>query len=164
MEIKKSLKFITPALENFVIGGNFSYLFSQLDIDDAELANIEAIDPERDDTRPLFGQSPYTINTFLNYDNIEKGYQATASFNVFGPRLSIVGARGLPDVYEQPRPDLNLSFYKRFAKNWKVGVRANNLFNPEYLMTQEFKGEEYIYERYTIGRQYSLSLAYTIEK
>ncbi|MDH5598270.1 MAG: TonB-dependent receptor, partial [Cyclobacteriaceae bacterium] len=63
-EVRKRLDFIATPLQSFTLGANLTYVFSRVDIDEEELMIIRASNPEAKDTRAMFGQSPYIINTF----------------------------------------------------------------------------------------------------
>ena len=160
VEFKKTLDFI--GLPYFQLGVNGSLIESRVDIESEELSQIQAVDPDRETQRPLYGQSPFAFNAELAYinNNPEVGLQASLSYNVFGERISVVGGIN-PDIYEQPRGLLNLSVRKTFGP-FAVRVRANNLLNPEYNFIQSYKGTDYTYQNYKVGQTYSLSLSYAI--
>jgi len=162
LEARKSLGFISENLAPFSIGTNLTLIKSVVDIPEVELEAIRAEDPSRDSQRDMFNQSPYVVNAYAYYDNPEKGLSANLNFNVFGERLSIVSRGGLPNVYEQPRPSLDFGLGKAVGA-WKFTFRAKNLLNPDYKKTHEFKGQEYIYDSFTRGRQFSIGASYTIE-
>jgi TonB-dependent receptor len=163
LEIRKKLDFISLGLRNFSLGANVTIVKSQVDINAGELARIRATDPDRKATRQMFGQSPYIFNSYLNYENPESGWNANVSYNVFGKRLAAVSAGGLPNVFEQSRPSLNLAVSKSLNERLKATFRAKNLLNPAYKLTHEFKGEEYVYSSYTVGQSFSFSLKYLID-
>ena len=161
-EVKKNLAFIAPSLEKLQIGANASLIYSETPLTEEEIRNIQAVDPTRPETRPLFGQSPYVVNTELAYvDRDDLGLQAALNFNVFGPRLFAVGGAA-PDIYEQPRPSLNFTLSKTLGEHWSIRFRANNLLNPEYNFTQTFREEVYFFQSNRIGRTFSLSATYQI--
>jgi outer membrane receptor protein involved in Fe transport len=162
-EYRKNLGFISPVLSNFKWGANLSYIYSEVDIDAEELADIRSTNPEASDKRTFFNQSPYIINTNLAYSNAEQNIDATLSFNVFGERLVIVGQEGTPDIFEQARPQLDFTVSKKFAENLSVRLSAQNLLDPEYKLQSSFKGNDYIYSDYRIGRTISMSISYTIK-
>ncbi len=110
----------------------------------------------------MYGQSPYVVNANLDYNNFETGWSGNAVFNVFGARLAYF-TTALPFVFEQPRPELNLSIKKQLNDRWSVRARANNLLNPKYEETIDFKGEEFIFDQYTMGRDFSISFTYLVE-
>jgi hypothetical protein len=111
----------------------------------------------------MFMQSPYVANAFVYYDIEEKGISVSTTFNVFGKRLAYVTQGGQPDVFEVARPSLDFAFKKTMESGWGFSFRARNLLNPEYKMVQEFKGQEYTYGSYKIGRTFSLGITYLID-
>ena len=77
-----------------------------------------------------------------------------------GPRISDVGATGLPDVFERSNHYLDVTFSWRLkalpGTQFKVGCQ--NLLNRA--ITQ-YKGQE-VYYSYTMGRQFKLGFSYDI--
>jgi hypothetical protein len=61
---------------------------------------------------------------------------ASMLYNVFGKRLSKVGALGLPDIYEQPRNSLDLTVGYRIGGQ-KLKLAIDNLLNDEFLFQQK---------------------------
>ncbi|RMG57454.1 MAG: TonB-dependent receptor [Bacteroidetes bacterium] len=162
-ELRKNFAFVHPALENLQLNTNVSVNYSATQLTEPEIRAIQAVDPDRGDTRPLFGQSPYVVNAELAYiDREVTGLQASLSYNVFGPRLFTVGIAGSPDIYEQPRPSLNFSVSKTFGNYLSVRLRANNLLNPEYKFIQELRGTESIFANRRVGRIFSLGLVFNL--
>jgi TonB-dependent receptor len=165
LEFRKKLGFIHPGLDNFNVGGNLSYIVSRVDIDSLELSRFRAVlGSDYPAQRRLFAQSPYIINTFFGYLNPETGTEANVNFNVFGPRLSLVGNGTSPDVMERPRPALNFMFSQQFGtgKRFKVTLRANNLLNPLYNFAYTVEGQQYAFQQFRLGRDFSVGLSYTI--
>jgi outer membrane receptor protein involved in Fe transport len=113
---------------------------------------------ETSKSRPLQGQSPFVVNTTLAYDSAERGTSATLLFNVFGRRISEVGAQGLPDVYERPHPQIDLTLGQRLRDHMRLSLTAKNLLDPDYEYAQ---GGE-IYRRYKTGRSISVGLLYDL--
>ncbi len=162
-EFRRSLEFLSPRLENFSIGANFSLIESQVSIPAPELESIRLLDPDAADTRDLLGQSPYLVNFDTTYSNSGTGTSLTLSFNVAGERLSLVTDGALPDVYEQPAPLLNLIFSQRIGNRWTLNLNARNLLDPDKKKTIDFHGQELIYESYNRGRSFSIGLSYMFE-
>ncbi|MEZ4847789.1 MAG: TonB-dependent receptor [Bacteroidia bacterium] len=163
-EVRKNLDFIAPGsfLQNFQVGGNASLLYSEVGIDPVEYLSILAIDPDRPPTRPIYGQSPYAINGELAYINDTLGIKASLSYNVFGPRIAVVGGAA-PDIYEQARGLLNFSLIKQLPKGFALTLRARNLLNPEYRFTQTYLGSEYTFRGYKVGRSFSIGISYNFD-
>ncbi len=51
---------------------------------------------------------------------------------------------------------------KRLGQLFTAKVSAENLFNPAYKNSHEYKGEEYIYTSYKLGRTFSIGLTYLV--
>ncbi len=160
-EFRKRLDFIIQSLQNFTIGANFTYVKSEVDIDQAELGIIRAFDPDAPATRQMFGQSPYIVNTFISYDNFE-GFTSNLTFYVNGDRLSVVTAGGAPNVIEKARPTLNFNLSKRVGK-FDLKFSANNLLNPEFKFVQDFLGEDNIFQNSTMGQTFKLGFSYRVD-
>ncbi|MGH2553664.1 MAG: TonB-dependent receptor domain-containing protein [Chitinophagaceae bacterium] len=113
VELRKKLDF-SDGLKNFTFQANASYIKSK--VSDVTIS----ID------RPLQGQSPYVINLGLLYDLEKAGFNATLLFNQIGHRIYLVGdiVGGAPDIYEAPRPLLDLQMAKKLIKN-KAEIRLN---------------------------------------
>ncbi|MDX1940341.1 MAG: TonB-dependent receptor [Saprospiraceae bacterium] len=162
-EFRKGLDFITPSLNNFYFSTNLALIESEYDIPTNEIENSKQIDPSYDQTtRPFQGQAPFIANLILSYINPEKGWESSLAFNVTGERLYSIALFATPDIYEQPFPLLNFKLTKRFADHYQVGFTARNILNSVNKKTQEFKGQEYIAESYTLGTGLGLSLSYFI--
>jgi TonB-dependent receptor len=161
-EVRKSLRFISPKLEMLSTGINYTYVVSKTQIDPSELEQIRADDPEHPSTRPMFGQAPYIVNGYLSYDNDSLGLEASINYNVSGEKLVLVTKGGTPDVYDQPRGQLDFSINKSIRERFVVGFKARNILDPEWKQTYEFKGEEYIWQSFNRGRTFSISLSYKI--
>lgn len=160
-EFRKNLDFILPVLRDFRASGNLTLIQSQLDIAPDELAQIRSLNPDAEATRPMFGQSPYTVNGELAYINDSIGLNTSLSFNVFGARIAAVSRGGTPNVYEQPRPTLDFSIAKRLGPV-ELRFRARNLLDPEYKKVHTLKEVDYTFSSYRIGRTFSLGLTYLI--
>jgi len=162
LELRKSLGFITPALNNMKFSTNLSLIESVVDIAEADLPIIEEFIPEKGDTRPFNGQSPFLVNVALQYVSREQGIDAVLALNVFGERLSDISQARNPDIYEQPRPQLDFTFSKSLTDRVGIKVSASNLLNPDYQTTMEYQGQEYIITNFRRGAQFGLSLKYSI--
>lgn len=174
-EFRRSLSFISNNLKNFKIGINAALMTSETNISEEELANIQAFNPYYGNSRPFFGQSPYLLNGLLQYNNDTIGITANVTFNQFGKRLALVQIKGVPNIFEQARGELNFNISKKIGTRSKITFRAKNLLNPEYKWSYEFRGEgyeeianydnwkdnEYVFRSYRKGRRYSVSYSYT---
>jgi TonB-dependent receptor len=164
LELRKNLGFISPALNNLQIGANVSYIYSQTTIDAQELAAIRAEYPDAPSTREMYGQSPYSLNALLSYNNDSLGFAANVVFNVSGPKISFISTGGTPNTYVQPRPSLNINLSKKIAKGFSIKFAVNNILMSPYRESIEFKGQTYDVSYYEPGMNVSLGIKYNFEK
>lgn len=162
LEFRKKLDFV-PILKDFSLSVNAAYIYSRVDISEGELKLIRVNDPDADDQRVMFGQSPYIVNALLSYDNSEKMINANLNFNVQGERLAVVSTGGIPNVYEKPRPTLDFNINKGIGERLTLKASASNILNSPFEMTHEFKGVQYKYSSYRIGRSFSFGATFRIE-
>jgi outer membrane receptor protein involved in Fe transport len=117
IEFRKKLDFI-KAFKNFTLTGNLSYIYSKVN---DSTGNIN---------RPLQGQSPYLINFGINYDLEKSGFSATLLFNQIGRRILFVGNEAISDIWEAPRPLLDLQLAKKmFKKKGEVRLNISDIIN-----------------------------------
>lgn len=119
IEMRKKLSF-SDALKNFTFQANAAYIKSKVKDQTLKL------------DRSLQGQSPYVLNLGLLYDLEKAGFNATLLFNQIGERIYLVGDAfaGAPDVYEAPRPLLDLQLAKKFMKNKsEIRLSISDLLN-----------------------------------
>jgi len=167
-EARKNFGFIAPSLSNLTISSNVSYIKSALKIGEKEYtARLrEARQGEEiSDTREMQGQSPYIINTNLNYTAPNAGWNFNASYNVQGKRLSVVGIARIPDVYERPFHSLNLKMSKHIGinNNWKLSLSAQNILNQnKQRVFESYRSSDQIYASYNPGMSFSVGIGYAI--
>jgi hypothetical protein len=159
LEVKKSFKdvFNNSFLDRLSLNLNASYIFSEVDLGSDDLV--------QDRLRPLQGQSPYIINTSLEYAD-EKGFGVNLAFNRFGDRIFSVGSDNFPSVLEQSRNQLDLSVSKKF-KSVTVKATAQNLLDAAFKFyddtNRDFKikdQDDVLTSKYKIGTLFNLNLTY----
>ena len=160
-EIRKKIDFIN-ALRYFKIGGNLTLVNSTVSIQDEELSSIRATNPDQSATRVMCGQSPYIINAFLDYNNSDLGLNSRLTYNISGKKLAIVVKGGTPNIFEQPQGKLNFNIKKNLGKNISLKFAAKNLLNSSYKKTYNYKGKDYIFSDYSLGRSFSIGFNYLI--
>jgi hypothetical protein len=64
-------------------------------------------------------------------------------YNVVSPRVVIVGVPGVPEVWEMPRHQIDLSVTKTFGKNRNMDLRLNvtDLLNQPVQLLQDANGD-----------------------
>lgn len=159
-ELKKNLRFISENLKNYSVAINTTLIKSATDIEEDELEEILATDIDHPETRPIFGQSPYIINSMINYTNDSIGLSINASFNVSGEKLVLITPGGTPDVYDQPRPSLDLSINYKLSEKINLNMKARNLLDPEYRQIYSYNNQEYDFQSFNRGRLFSFGISY----
>jgi TonB-dependent receptor len=160
-EFRKRLDFV-EVLQDFSFGANVTLVKSIVHEDSTRLASARMVDPDWAETRPMFGQSPYVVNTYLNYHNFERGWDVNLGFNVAGQKLILVNKAATPDVYEQPFPVMDFNISKQFKNGINLKLSAENLLNPYFQQTYSFENSEGYFRRYKVGRSFKLSLTYLL--
>lgn len=178
IEISKSLGFLAEEtfLEDFKIGGNFSYVESRVDlhsvitdISDGETEyelrrkNLR-VGEELKEYRPMAGQAPYTLNLNLNYGNAETGTNISVAYNVQGTFLAIVGSGRVPDVYTVPFNSLNINAYQDFGsdRQHRITIGVNNALNGErHNVYRSYSALDQTYSRYLPGVGFNVKYSYT---
>ncbi len=121
-----------PAMNwpNWYVSANYTKIESEV-----ELGSAAAIQTTRN--RPLQGQSPYVTNLQIGYVNPDSGREASLVYNRFGSRISNVGIRGAPDIYEQAFNQLDFVYKHALPwQGWVLKARARNLLDPKVEFTQ----------------------------
>ncbi len=162
-EARKDLSFISEAFAKIKVGANVTILDSQVDINEEELNLIRNYLPDAENARPLYGQAPFIVNSFIMYDNFETRTNFNLVYNISGERLAYVNIGGTPNVYEQPRGVLDFTMKQGIGERISLKLAAENILNSDYHFTQEFKGADYDYQKYQLGRSFSLGLSYLID-
>jgi hypothetical protein len=180
-EVRKAIGFYREDQEhlNFTIGTNLNYVVSQIDMTKVMIQKGENLISEYDNRmnnrrgneevsryRAMYGQSPYSINTFATFLNANSGISFNCSYNVQGPRLTVVGVGLIPDVYEQPFHSLNLKASKAVGKDqqWMFSLAAQNMLNNtkrQYYVA--YNTEKKVYYQYRPGVQTSFTITYKIK-
>ncbi len=154
LEVRKNLSFISPALKDFKINTNISYIQSKMDVLDQGVG-IEQTE------RPFEGQPTFIFNTALMYSNLDLGLDAVIALNTIGDRLNIIGRDGLPDIYDRGRSQLDFNVTKRLG-DVSIKFSAKNLLNDPFKRSSEYLGNEYTYVNFSRGITYGLGVSYTI--
>jgi outer membrane receptor protein involved in Fe transport len=155
----------TTQFSNITWFSNLALIKSQVD-----LTGLVGVDP-RQASRPLQGQSPFIINTGLQYTNKKTGTTFSTLFNRIGRRIFDVGSDGYLDIYEAPRSLWDCQISQRIFKNWELRFTASDILNQKNIFYQDQNSsgqyEEEIDTRITnitFGRSFSFSIAYRFQK
>jgi outer membrane receptor protein involved in Fe transport len=162
MEFRKKLEFI--GMKHFSLQLNAAYIYSRIK------------DTARKIDRPLQGQSPYLLNIGLMYDLEKEGFTATMLFNQVGQRIFLVGSiqagAGSPDIYEAPRPVLDLQLSKKILKaRGELRLNISDIINQTQYFYQNSTAKESFQENIDAvrfsrksGTTFSLTFNYSFVK
>ncbi len=131
-EARKSLSFLGDYFRNFGINANLSLIQSE----------ITVLQGKSQDTRSIWGQSPYSLNIGLFFTEPELGTSINIGYNRYGRRIVQVGLRGAfafddPHVYEQPRDVIDFTIIQPLLDNaFEIKVVARDILNQELLWQQ----------------------------
>ena len=157
-EARKTLDFIDPLLDRWSLGGNFSYIQSEVPLTDVELFNKRSANPATPATRPLYDQSPYIANLDLGYDNPRGGTSASLTLNMIGERIYIALGKG-PDIYEQPPMTMDFVMTQKLRPGMKLKFTVKNLTDPTFKRTYGADQGAPIYSASRKGRTIGLTLS-----
>jgi TonB-dependent receptor len=128
LNFRKSLHFISRALDDLWIGGNFALVDGKVQAG----SDIWRIEKRK---RTLQGLSPYSLNASLMYEGDRFG--TSASYTRVGRVLIYGGEEEWRDWYENPRNVLDLQVYARFLKRrLEIKINASDILNEDILVYQ----------------------------
>lgn len=164
MELRKNLEFIGDAdwMKNTTFYTNVSINKSNIKNPDNSFS--------LEQNRPLVGQSPYVINSGLQYSAFKNQVNFNLLYNRLGRRIFNAGGKRFPSIYENPRDVIDVQFsVKAFKSKGDFRLNASDLlnqFNTFYFDLNTNKkydlvGTDEVFKRYQNGRNISLSFNYT---
>ena len=159
LEARKSLGFVTGALTNLVVQGNYTHVTSEVSYE--EKYTDQAGNPHTvSKTRPLQGQAPYTLNTGLIYSVPGIGLSTSLLYNKFGRRLAAVGDSRDEDIYEEPRELLDFALTEQFTPLIRLKFTVKDILAQDKVLT--FGNSGSTWERVNAGTTYALSLSFSL--
>ena len=125
MEIEYRKDFIKTEFFTLNFNTNISIIEAKQKMSDAEYQGRLIIAEGRplNDSRKLQGQSPYMINSGLNFKINKSNLEGGLFYNVQGKTLEVVGIGIVPDVYSEPFHSLNYSMQKSFGKDQRQSIK-----------------------------------------
>lgn len=150
-EFRKSLKFMSPSLENFFLTTNLTVTESQIKMSESELRSRTLSAKEGEEvknTRVMAGQAPYIVNTGIAYNNFTSGWEAGLFYNVQGPTLSFVGFGNRTDTFTVPFHALNFNFNKSFGADERIQANfgVENILNEKReVVFSSFEAQDQIF-------------------
>ncbi|MFZ9887045.1 MAG: TonB-dependent receptor domain-containing protein, partial [Myxococcota bacterium] len=150
VEGRTELGWLHSALASWFVGGNAALIYSRVQVPS------DGVQTSKE--RALQGQSPWVGNLQGGVDDDDLGAKLILLYNVFGPRISEVGAQGAPDVYEQPVHSVDVVFSQRLGNGFSLGAKAQNLLDAEVRYQQGDKQVASLRK----GQAFSLSLTWDL--
>lgn len=145
-------------LNCFTVYTNTSIIRSRVDLSDFVGSGGE---------RPLQGQSPYIVNAGVFFTNPKKDWAVSASYNVVGQRIYIVGNVQEPSVWENRRHVIDLQVAKTFGEKFELKFNVKDLLAQKLIFFQDLNGnrkydanQDNTWQEVQFGRNISLSLKY----
>ena len=169
LEARKSLDFISSGLSRFSLFANVTISYSSV-----TLLSTSSVGAAVSQVRPLQGQSPYLINTGLQYASEDGNWNASALYNRIGQRLYLVGdaSLGIANTYERPRDLVDLQLTRKvLKKRGEIRLNVSDLLNPFYYFydnlddASSYKaGTDKLFFAYRPGTTITLGFTYDLNK
>lgn len=155
LELRKNLGFVGEVFSNFSLVTNISVISSKITLSEFD-------EGFQDSERPLQGQAPYIFNIGLYYDHFESGWNASATYNKVGERISKVGYADLGDIVEQPVDLIDFSVSKRLFESFTLKLSLMDLLNQDRNFIQRSPDGNKISESYNAGRTFKVGITYQL--
>lgn len=154
----KNLEFVDELLDQITLAGNYTYIYSKVQLTDEQKEKFVTQD------RGLQGLSPQVFNLSLTYDNPDER-SINLSYNKMDKRLMRVALKngdvilGLDD-YEIPPHLMDLTWIEKYESdmlgaNLDVSFKVRNILDDKTI----WKQGDYTTLEYKTGRAYSVSLS-----
>jgi len=147
-----------------VLIGNYTFTRSKIRVRDGDTTTINGAERNAGDYffdgSPLTGQSDHLVNVQIGLEDTYQLSQQTLLLTYASPRVTSRGPSGQPDLLE--KPGLSLDFVARqglqlMGKEIELKFEARNLTARRYEEVQEFGANRIYFNRYKVGRRFSLS-------
>lgn len=166
-EFRKSLRSLSPKLENFLWTTNLTLTESKINMSATEKRSRELTSREGQTvgtSRDMSGQAPYIVNTGLSYNDFSKGWEAGVYYNVQGPTLNLVGFGNRTDTYTVPFHALNLNINKSFGADERIrtSLGVQNLLNDKReIVFSSFGAQDQIFTQLAPGVRVNFSIGFS---
>jgi len=151
LELRKGLGWMSEALETTTFFTNATVMESDIEINQSLSGAFQTTQ-----NRPMVGQSPYVVNAGLTYASYDNSMSATVLYNVAGRRINSAAELPLPNVYEEARHGLDVSFRFPLLPGVKGKADFENVLDSPYEMVQGTVVRDY----YRMGRKISVGVTW----
>jgi len=132
--------------DSMYLQGNVAFIDSEVTLDDPGLATNKE--------RRLQGQADELFNLLVGYDG--SAHDAAVALNYTGDRLDAAGRNGQPDIVEESRFLVNVTYDYAWSDSLSFNAEVENLLDEEVELTQGGK----IREEYDPGVDFTVGLDY----
>jgi outer membrane receptor protein involved in Fe transport len=168
-EIRKDLYFgewfgLSDAWDYFTLGFNISYIDSEVTqlgegetAEDVPLTGGRRLGQLFRNEREMTGQSDWLGNLVLSYENFDLGLRGSLAYNYTGESIFLVGDRNDPEVFLQPRGqvDLNVKYeFTSYGQDMELELKVRNIFDESYKLEQGGQ----IFEEWEVGQEWKLGI------
>lgn len=153
LELRRNLGMLAAPLKQFELIANYTWVESEVSIDDDQTAGTNL-------DRPLVGQPDNVVNLILGWTRPQSDTGLRLLYNFVDDKIAFAGFSGLPDVFEEARHSLDLSFQQGLgflADGLSLKFSLTNLLEEERLLSQGGQ----VYRLYEPGLGTSLSIGYS---
>ncbi len=155
LEARKSLAFLGEYAANFLANVNYALISSEVSVSQGGEGAT--------DKRPMWGQSPYTLNIGIYFVEPSLRTSVNLSYNIYGRRIIQVAQQGVfqfddPHVYELPRSVVDLSIAQPIGESFQARLSIRDLLNSP---TEWEQGGVKVYSTLR-GRSVGLSFGYKL--
>jgi outer membrane receptor protein involved in Fe transport len=155
LEVRKNLGFLADVLRGLSVTANYTFVDSEIEYIQSKTDSTGQIIRTRK-TRPLVGQSPWTVNVGLLYQLESWGTTVNVLYNRFGERLMAVTLNEGANVYEAEREVLDVAVTQELWGFMELKLAGRNLTGSDIVETQgEARTDHLVDER---NPEYSVSL------
>ncbi len=134
LDVRKSLSFLDDAFttkffKDLSLVGNAAFIKSEVTAQPV----LQIL------SSPLQGQSPYMFNAGLYYQNDKAGLQGSLLYNVFGPRIYLLGSvsERTGSIWDLPYNMVDFVVSKRLYKFIDISLGVQNLLNVTIKQAQD---------------------------
>jgi len=134
--------------DHFLAAANYTFVDSSITLDPEDSVVLTTL------TRPLAGTSRHLFNAFA--EAFARNTSVRVLVNAVSERIADVGSLGLPDIYEEGRPTVDVVFTQRFER-FNVRFTVDNITNEAV----RYQQGGLIQREYTYGRTIMFSFGFS---
>ncbi len=160
LEARKQFRFWDGEFGDITVAGNYTRVWSEVEYQAARSDTLDGgtiVPVPYTDTRPLQGQSPWSINLSFTWEQPALGTSIAILYNKIGRRLATVGDTRDTDVYDQPRDLVDVALTQRIGAALKLKLAVKDIQGHDHITTSGPERNEY--SREGQGTAYSASLS-----